>query len=342
MDRNRISRRDAFTLVELLVVIAIIGILVGLLLPAVQAAREAARRMSCSNNLKNVALAMHNYHDTYKSYPAAYYKNGQNSQWRGYSGFSQILPFIEQGPVYDKLQVDSANFYANWDEGPVEAVRATDIATFKCPSAVVFPSNGSGRENGRGCNYAMSVGTNIQWANDKLMNGMFRADTDDARKPEISMRDITDGTSNTLMLSEQLCGDNNSGELIKGQSSEVRSSVAWSGSVNNAADVEAYGVACDAITGHLSQNGCHWISPEPTQTLLNTVAPPNWKYPNCQTSGSGFSSDRDGVYVARSLHPGGVQAALGDASVRFIGETLELSIWQNLGQRNDGNPVTLP
>jgi prepilin-type N-terminal cleavage/methylation domain-containing protein len=100
-----VQKRSGFTLVELLVVIAIIGILVGLLLPAVQAAREAARRMQCSNNMKQIGLAMHNYHDTHKSFPTFVIHNGQGDYWRGYSAFTQMLPFIEQGNLSNSLAV---------------------------------------------------------------------------------------------------------------------------------------------------------------------------------------------------------------------------------------------
>ena len=122
----RSSNRKGFTLVELLVVIAIIGILVGLLLPAVQAAREAARRMQCSNNMKQIGLAMHNYHDTVKAFPCFAQQpgggvtgTGANQLWRGYSGFTMILPYIEQGPLYNQIQTQSSNFFAYWDGGVI-------------------------------------------------------------------------------------------------------------------------------------------------------------------------------------------------------------------------------
>ena len=95
------------------------------------------------------------------------------------------------------------------------------------------------------------------------------------------------------------------------------------------------------MTAHLGTNGQHWISPEPTQSVLNTAAPPNWKWPNCQNSTSGFSSDRDGLYSPRSRHPGGVNAALGDGSIRFISETIDFNTFQWLGARADGKAIQL-
>ena len=344
-----VQRRSAFTLVELLVVIAIIGILVGLLLPAVQAAREAARRMQCSNNMKQIGLAMHNYHDTHKSFPTFVIRNGKGDYWRGYSAFTQMLPFIEQGNLSNSLAAATRNWYENWDEGntPWGLLRATQLSAFICPSAQRFPGSGptGGWDNGKGCNYGVSFGSTISWANYKDQNGMFRGQNDTGAKCSTGLSDVVDGTSNTLMASEHLCGDNNNSFLMKGMSSGPRIGSAFPGPNTQyplAADLQAFGIACAAVTAHNSTNGGQWLSPEPTQTALNTVAPPNWTYPNCQTSGSGFASDRDGVYGPRSQHTGGVQGVYGDGSVHFISQSIDLLTWQYLGSRNDGQAVTVP
>jgi prepilin-type N-terminal cleavage/methylation domain-containing protein len=343
-------KRAAFTLVELLVVIAIIGILVAMLLPAVQAAREAARRSSCSNNQKQLALAMHNYHDVYKMFPAFANRNGQNDYWRGYSAFAQALPFLEQTTVYDQMAGNSNRFFMHWnDNGTLAATRRTRIEAFLCPSDVGFPASGAtGDNNGPGCNYGVNFGSTLQWDDRNRQNGMFRGHNENIGpnnfvRVEINMAEVVDGTTNTLMLSEHLTGDINDGTLMTGKSSEPRIGAAFSGAdpFPTQAELDAFGAACQGTTTHNSENGGQWIAPEPTQTALNTVAPPNWRYPNCQTSSSGYASDRDGVYTARSRHPGGVLAALGDGSVRFISETINLQMYQWLGARNDNNPVTL-
>ncbi len=130
----RSRRKAAFTLVELLVVIAIIGILIALLLPAVQAAREAARRSQCSNNLKQIALAFHNYADTHKKFPAYQYPVVGTNSWEGHSALTMVLPFMEQGPVYEKV-----DFRKKWDDTAVQPNRVK-IGTLLCPTDADYPN----------------------------------------------------------------------------------------------------------------------------------------------------------------------------------------------------------
>ena len=342
--------RKGFTLVELLVVIAIIGVLVGLLLPAVQSAREAARRISCGNNMKQVGLAMHNYHDSKNGLPVFVKRNRQGDYWRGYSAFSQVLPFLEENNLYDQLVSSSDNFYHHWDQGGVNVngidlagVRATKVNAFLCPSDRTF-STGGGWANGKGCNYGVSFGSTIAWANMNEQNGLFRGESDTNVKATLDFGACSDGLSKTLLASEHLTGDNNDGALMPGKkSSEPRIGSGFGGARQypTQAEITAFGQACAGVTTHNSENGGQWIAPEPTQTALNTVSPPNWQYPNCQTSGSGFAADRDGVYGARSRHGGGVQATMGDGSVKFITDDIDLVTWQRIGSREDGQPVNL-
>ncbi|MBA2115986.1 DUF1559 domain-containing protein [Bremerella alba] len=340
--------RTAFTLVELLVVIAIIGVLIALLLPAVQQAREAARRMSCSNNFKQLGLAMHNYHDTHNAFPAFNYMPGVDPgyPYPGYSAFTQILPYIEQSALSDQVASTSQQFWLRWYDGPMESLRATPLAAFKCPSDGDFPAAATNRDNGPGCNYAVSIGSSTKYSTPTQQNGMFRgpAPNGSTTGVETAMRDITDGLSNTLMASEQLVGDRNDTSLMNGNSSEPRKggSAASFTTYPSQSALDTFGQACEGLTTHNSTNGQHWICGLPSQTGINTLAPPNWKYPNCQNSGSGFASDRDGVYAPRSRHPGGVLVTVGDASARFISETIDLETWQNFGGRDDGKVVQLP
>lgn len=354
---SRFRRSNAFTLVELLVVIAIIGILVGLLLPAVQAAREAARRMQCSNNVKQLALAMHNYHDANKTFPCFATRNGNPAKglWEGYSAFTQVLPYIEQTALHAQVVTATNNFYVDYYQQPPQApaalitVRANSVPAFLCPSAPRWPQRGTNHTtNGPGCNYGLSYGASINWSNFQTQNGMFRGQTGLTDKASVRIGDVTDGTSNTLALSEHLSGDDNPSFLMRGQTSEVKTGGPFTNAAAyptleypSEADLNTWGAACQAAPNHLSSNGAQWLSPLPTQTALNTVAPPNWKFPNCQTSSSGYSSDRNGVYTARSMHTGGVNAGMGDGSVRFVSQSIDTKIWQFTGGRNDGQVISV-
>jgi prepilin-type N-terminal cleavage/methylation domain-containing protein/prepilin-type processing-associated H-X9-DG protein len=336
--RKTKQKRSAFTLVELLVVIAIIGILVALLLPAIQAAREAARRTECNNNLKQIGIAMQNYHDTYKKFPRFAYRCRRDwSYWRGYSAMTMILPYMEQDALYQDVKLASGDFFQHWDNGAMLIPRGARIDAFICPSDVSFPSDG-GRQNGVGSNYGVSFGSTYRWADATKQNGMFRGHPGRVNI-EIKMADVLDGTSNTLMASEHLAGDNNDGLLMVGNSSEPRIPSGGPPGADvfpSEADLITWGNTCAQSTTHNSENGCQWIAPEPTQTALNTVAPPNWKFPNCQYSGSGFAADRDGLYTPRSRHPGGVNGVMGDGSVQFIAEDIQILVFQRMGARNDG------
>ncbi|MEN6493080.1 MAG: DUF1559 domain-containing protein [Thermoguttaceae bacterium] len=334
MRRNR-----GFTLVELLVVIAIIGILIALLLPAVQAAREAARRSQCTNNLKQIGLAMHNYEDTFKCFPRYYYPVLPDAGWYGHSGFTMILPYVEQGPIYK--QVDWKSYYY---AGSNSTLRKAKIAAFLCPSDKEYPSDEAG------CNYGVCAGSSITFYfyNTTSLadaNGMFRRTCyyDHSFRAEVRFADITDGSSNTIMASEHLKGDNSQSSV---SDSDIRATGGLSGTLRfpTQADLEGFAATCEATDptsmASLSQCGRDWAGPYPGETVFNTVAPPNWKHPTC-SSGNGFGlcADRNGIYPARSRHPGGVVTAMGDASVRFISDTIDLRNYQNLGSRDDGQVV---
>jgi prepilin-type N-terminal cleavage/methylation domain-containing protein len=185
---SAVRRSTGFTLVELLVVIAIIGILVSLLLPAVQAARAAARRTQCKNNLKQIGLALHNYHDTFKSLPMA-------THWRGkyYSAFTAILPHLEQSPLFDGYDPKISAF----DPANTRVVEQR-VAAYLCPSMVLprqVPSSPCG-ETAAPASYAVSTGTRSAWGpiHDGVIVGHDKGPT--------ALRDILDGTSNTFMLGE--------------------------------------------------------------------------------------------------------------------------------------------
>jgi len=345
-------RLKAFTLVELLVVIAIIGILIALLLPAVQAAREAARRSQCVNNLKQFALAGHNYHDVYKTFPRHSYIPGNYGCgpagascdawriWQGFSVHTMLLPYVEQRAIFD-----SVNWDAVWYSNPA-SVWNVKVDAYLCPSATAAPETASNIwAGGPGCNYAVSNGPTLYWASGTKANhpGFFTPHW------ETRMADIKDGTSNTIFAAEVLTGDGSNVAFWPGE--PVRNAT-YSGShpwrIPNVpqSSIDPWGLAIlahitSSPTDHLSSNGWGWLGSNYTQTVFNTVAGPNWKYPSAGATGPpGYSNDRDGIYPSRSYHPGGTNHALGDGSVRFISETIDFDTYQHLGTRMGGEPIS--
>ncbi len=341
------AKRRGFTLVELLVVIAIIGILIALLLPAVQAAREAARRSQCSNNLKQFALASHNYHDVHKTFPRGANPPVNCGIWQGFSVHAMLLPYMEQNAIYENI-----NWGLTWYDQAL-TVRNVPLAALLCPSADKAPPSTDIWSGGPGSNYAVCYGPILDWegptdASGNRQNrqgpGAF------STRRETAISELRDGTSNTILAGEVLSGDGNGGSYMPG---EPVTNVTYSGSrpweypnasVTSQSDIEAWGAQCEAgKSSHLSSNGWGYIGTNYTQTVFNTVAPPNWRYPTCiATSPPGYSSDRDGIYPSRSFHPGGSQHALGDGSVRFITETIEWATYQALGTKSGKESVSPP
>lgn len=348
-----VRRQRGFTLVELLVVIAIIGVMVGLLLPAVQAAREAARRMSCSNNLKQLGLAFHNYHDTFRrlphgASPVSGSFNGvftvSNSNWHGYSPQTMILPYIEQGTVFDQLAFNATHTHSAAPVPPAfiapNILARTQISTFICPSDIDYPD-----QTNRGwINYGINFGSNTGWRGDIVnANGMFVLNF------TRNFKDVIDGLSNTIMLGEFNKGDGSvaifdirRGDVFRNQPfgamPTVFRLVAGVPTLTQA-QLEVYGAQClGGQADHISGAGIRWSSPGQYNTAFNTLGPPNWRFPACMAGGGG-AGDSQGVFPARSRHPGGVQVTLGDASVRFVTDSVNLVIYQSLGSIDGREPA---
>ncbi|RCS49372.1 DUF1559 domain-containing protein [Bremerella cremea] len=319
-----IRRARGFTLVELLVVIAIIGVLISLLLPAVQQAREAARRMQCSNNLKQIGLALHNYHDTYRCFPAAFYRSDNpklSSRYGpGWGWGTMILPQLEQNSRFDNLPVSTANAS---DAASILQYSQPFIPAFRCPSAPggnlneSLPSSSSYPAHGISTYKAVFGTRNMQstYSDDgdctfvagscpgNYENGFFGPNS------KVKLRDITDGTTNTCMIGETpygITGRKRDDKLV-----DYRASV-WIGLTNNGSSSAG------------SPSVYHMMS------TLRGVQANGYKSQLYLINGVS-------IYAFGSHHPGGAMFAMGDASVRFITETTEHSIVNNLGQRNDGN-----
>jgi len=327
-------KKRGFTLIELLVVIAIIAILIALLLPAVQQAREAARRSTCKNNLKQLGLALHNYHDTFGLFPPAHVRvdstlngTGGPTGWRGYSLHAMILPYVDQAPLYQQL-----DFNHYFDSPQNLTLRRTQIPVFLCPSDSTFPGSADRGNNNYAGNMGPSLGQYVSPIG--YRDGFFSFDV------IVRMGDVRDGTSNTVCVGEQLVGDNNNASYTPG---DVVRGIAWTGALPykpSRSDLNTYAAACQAGTGnHHSHGGREWAVGMPAQTLFNSAAPPNYDGPTCQPcSGCGWM-DSQGIFPSRSRHTGGVQVLMGDGAVRFITENIDLQTWQNLGSIRGGEPI---
>jgi prepilin-type N-terminal cleavage/methylation domain-containing protein len=332
------SRPRGFTLVELLVVIAIIGILVSLLLPAVQAAREAGRRTQCTNNLRQLALGMHNYHDTYQRFPRNYTRVGTNA-WEALSASYGILPQIEQIALYEQQQSRMSDWsWTYWN------TMNTKVSVFLCPSSVNAPERSSHPHgwDGPGSNYGWSTGSSLHtvWAGSKF-NGMI------AYQVDRRMADTTDGLSNVLLASEFLPGSGQTGNVGKYPYDifyvgDSKFNAVVDKDFPTQAEVDDIGsTAKSSPIGVKTNNGGMWAWYAANHSTFNTAVPPNWRFPsaagNCCPGGAHDWSV--GLVPPRSLHPGIVNAALGDGSVRKISSNIDLLTFQRLGHRHDGRPL---
>ena len=328
--------RRGFTLIELLVVIAIIAILIALLLPAVQQAREAARRTQCKNNLKQIGLALHNYHDVHSTFPQGKIVD-RNARYNGCptwvngSGFSwrvMILPMIEQSALYTQNTDTNMGIYTCGPFGTGAANRLvllrTTLPAYLCPSdATLFqgsekPTNYPGMSG----NHPSSHGDRDTQARQGIMN--FRG---------AKMRDIVDGTSNTAMV-----GEVHRGVLFN----------RYSGGPSN-----------------IKGTRCQWWAAESGFCHADTFHPPNAANPDKannkgQTppqngpanetgciSGTGpcadqvswvddVAPDEPGARGVSSAHTGGAQILFGDGAVRFVSDNIDLTTWRGVGSMNNG------
>ncbi|MCC9602184.1 DUF1559 domain-containing protein [Stieleria sp. JC731] len=350
-------RRHAFTLVELLVVIAIIGILVGLLLPAVQAAREAARRMSCSNNLRQVGLALHNYESTFKQLPPAGTRDAD------FSVQARILPYIEQSGLNDQLHFNVPAFSGSWagklPHPKNAAAFEKSIPTYLCPSdpadstTTVTVNNTTVTYGGN--NYMASFGSN------RDQNYDFRWKTDGMffEPYGVKFNHVLDGLSNTVMFSETVRSQGADQALPAGElpirpypltlngSSGVSASMGtvpgmqasgspWSGFVDANGNIENPDVAnfWNSFTNWRGGNspairgrGMSWAFTGAINSMTNGYLSPNSHTPDIVTHWTGY-------FAPRSYHSGGAHLLFADGSVHFLSDSTDTELHRDLHSAN--------
>jgi len=332
----RFRRREAFTLIELLVVIAIIAVLIALLLPAVQAAREAARRSQCINNLKQIGLAVQNYHDSWGCFP-----QGESAGAIAPSG--TILPFIEGNTVYNSLNFSAPQ--SRWLDCDLANATAgkSRISTYVCPSEVNQARADSTFPFYWAMTYAWNSGT--WWPRNQSWDGVFgRSINDDAAvNPPLSVVSIaglTDGTSNTLCAAE--CA---AGPLLAGAARTKVSDCYDITGITKTSTVQQAVAACNAInwaTGPIpSKNtwrykGYTWLEGSIWRNWFNTIRTPNQTCCTPQSSSSWWYI----LKPASSYHPGIVNAVLCDGSVRAFKESVNPQTWMALGTRGGGEVIS--
>jgi prepilin-type N-terminal cleavage/methylation domain-containing protein len=336
----RRPNRQAFTLVELLVVIAIIGILVALLLPAIQAAREAARRTQCKNNLKQLGLSALNYESSKKELPMGRRRgvDGAGVQMSQWGFLARMLPYIEGGNIYDVI-----DFTKPVDDSVLAITQQPDF--FTCPSdgedrmtGTDCGQDGYGRTNYRG-NGGSDTGQLSPVSNTiedrEQNNGVFVANV------AIKLKQITDGTSKTAMLSERVLGDGTR------QSIDILSDWFRVGGAKTD-PVSKMETDCPLATLSVGNqqfhcSGRNWVRGDYATSRYNHVLAPNSRSCSHNAGGSSLTATQvnedGGAHTASSRHNGGVNLVCADGSTHFISEDIDILVWRALGSRNGDEPA---
>jgi prepilin-type N-terminal cleavage/methylation domain-containing protein/prepilin-type processing-associated H-X9-DG protein len=330
-------RPSGFTLIELLVVIAVIGLLVGITLPAVQAAREAARRSECRGNLRQIGLALQNYHDAHGVLP---FGSGADSQLgpdvldRQYSAHSQLLPYLDQASTYNAINFNVWPFFPDTSgraepparDGPNATAALTKISVFLCPSD---PGGNDmtrrdkhiwGHTNYRACNGSTWVAT--------VGNGLF------GKVSQTRLSQVLDGTSQTAAFSEKLIGTDEDHRVV-----DFRSDLFYDAGRNPTQDRLARwctSLTEAAIVGlqHDNDSGQNWLEGNMHWTRYNHILPPN--LPSCKYSGVRW----DGVIMtASSRHGDGVHVLFADGSVRPVSASVSQDIWMAIATLSGGEKI---
>ncbi len=330
------GNRSGVTLVEILVSCSIISLLIALLLPAVQSARESARRVSCSNNLRQFGVAMHTFESTYRRFPPRLPKEMRSEIGLEFpypvSPHFSLLPYLERSDVQNRI-VFNGDVWDLSPDPPVSSLNAdiikTPIPIFLCPSDSGTPGS---------TNYLMCNGTSTQHHTtpEAPMPNSSREGFG-LRGTGIQAANVTDGLSNTIAFSERLVGAGNPARY------DPSRDIAWvgSGPLDPTLPDDAIIVCLASVSpnsNHSSYSGHGWLFHQLGVTTYNQILPPNSSTPDCSGGGGGSA----GVYSARSLHPGGCQTLLGDGAVRFVSQSIDQNVWRALGTIDSSDAAQIP